>query len=190
MTDYFALLGQRRSPWLDPEELKQAFHAKTLREHPDVQGQRQNDRSEGAFAELNEACRVLRNPKRRLYHLLTLEGHAPSSRHASIPQDIEELFPSVAALTRKSDEVIQRLAITSTTLGRSLLRAELGETKRGVRETLKRLSELHAAAMGELKGVGETWTAEQLHALYLRFSYLMRWMAQLEEKQLSLENAP
>jgi len=36
MTDYFALLEQPRAPWLDPAELKEVFHRKTLEQHPDA----------------------------------------------------------------------------------------------------------------------------------------------------------
>ncbi len=190
MTDYFALLDQLRSPWLDAEELKEAFHRKTLRSHPDARAQEDNSRNtEAAFSKLNEAYQVLRDPKRRLYHLLSLEGRAPSSAVTDIPSELEALFPVVAALTRKSDEIIQRLTTTTTALSRSLMRAELAGVETEVRGTLRRLSELHAAAMGEVKNLCETWTAEQLHALYLQFSYLTRWMAQLDEKRLALEKA-
>ena len=89
MTDYFALLDQPRRPWLDPEELKQVFHQKTLEAHPDAQTP--SDRDE-TFTRLNEAYQVLREPKRRLHHLLTLEGGPAND--ISTPEDIERLFPS------------------------------------------------------------------------------------------------
>ena len=60
MTDYFALLGEARRAWLDTEELKKQYFAR-VREHP-------------ADEELNEAFRVLTEPKLRLHHLLVLAG--------------------------------------------------------------------------------------------------------------------
>src|SRR3712207_5027846 len=101
MTDYFALLAQPRSPWLDPEQLKEAFHAKTREAHPDAYGAEAS--GDGAFAQVNAAYQVLRDPKRRLQHLLVLSGHAPGSRTSAIPRDLEELFPVVASLTRAAD---------------------------------------------------------------------------------------
>ncbi|MDQ3313672.1 MAG: DnaJ domain-containing protein [Verrucomicrobiota bacterium] len=186
MTDYFVLLGQCRSPWLDPEELKQAFHAKTLRQHPDVQGERQNDRSEGAFAELNEAYQALRDPKRRLHHLLNLEGNAVNAQTAAIPRDLEALFPTIAELTHAVDALAQRLAATSNQLVRSLARPELTQTKTRLEETLATLTQLHESALTELKAARETWSADDVRDLYFRFSYLTRWMTQLKEKQLQL----
>ena len=37
MIDYFALLDQPRVPWLDLNELKNAYYQKTLQAHPDAQ---------------------------------------------------------------------------------------------------------------------------------------------------------
>ena len=43
MTDYFALFGQPRQPWLDPNVLKEKHHELTRRAHPDVRGQRSSE---------------------------------------------------------------------------------------------------------------------------------------------------
>jgi hypothetical protein len=60
MTDYFALFGEARRAWLDPEKLKEKYFAL--------------NRATAADADLNEAYRVLSDPKLRLHHLLTLDG--------------------------------------------------------------------------------------------------------------------
>ncbi len=98
MTDYFALLDQPRRPWLDPEELKQVFHQKTLETHPDAQTE---PGGKETFTQLNEAYQVLREPKRRLHHLLSLEGSPPATKSVSVPANIEKLFPVVAALMQE-----------------------------------------------------------------------------------------
>ena len=54
MTDYFALLGQPRAPWLDPAALKEAYHRQTLQSHPDTA----TPGRESDFAGLNEAYQV------------------------------------------------------------------------------------------------------------------------------------
>ena len=80
MIDYFALLDQPRAPWLDLDELKNTYYQKTLQAHPDAQTTRARaDATDATFASLNEAYQVLQDPKRRLHHLLSLEGAAPSS---------------------------------------------------------------------------------------------------------------
>ncbi len=105
MTDYFALLEQPRRPWLDPEELKQVFHQKTLATHPDAQTEPGENET---FTQLNEAYQVLREPKRRLQHLLSLEESVPATKNVPVPDNIEQLFPVVAALMQEMDGLIQK----------------------------------------------------------------------------------
>jgi curved DNA-binding protein CbpA len=192
MTDYFALLEQPRRPWLDPEELKQVFHKKTLEAHPDAQTQSGGDET---FTQLNEAYQVLREPKRRLHHLLSLEGSSPATKNVSIPANIESLFPMVAALMQEMDGVIQKVASSSNALRRSLVRPELLRTAESTRQMLETLVQLHDEAVGELRELSKSWlpgeTAHQieLHTLYLQFSYLTKWISELREKQLQLTSA-
>src|SRR3954453_14389170 len=111
MTDFFALLHQPRNPWLDPHELKNAFHAKTLHSHPDAQPESGND-----FTQLNEAYQVLRDSKRRIQHLLELEGVSRERGTGGIPREVEELFPAVAALSQQADAVLQKVTAASNAL--------------------------------------------------------------------------
>ena len=189
MTDYFALLDQPRRAWLDPDELKQAFHRKSRELHPDFSS---SSAAEGDFAQLNEAHQVLRQPKRRIQHLLTLEERAPA-RDASVPPDIADLFPIVASLTQDADALAQKMTGATNPLSRSLLKPQLLAVQNRLAETLQRIRHLHEMADAELRRLsdvepaGETqWS--QLHQLYLRFSYLGRWIGELEEKQVRLVN--
>ena len=190
MTDYFALLEQPRRPWLDPEQLKESFHARTLRSHPDALPGDATVSGEGAFAELNEAYQVLRDPKRRLQHLLALQGDSPSSQSGSIPEEIENLFPVVADLTLESDKLIHQLGGATSPLSRSLLKPQVIATAKRITDVLQRLRTLFNDAEGRLQETSEGTRSEDriadLHALYLEFSYLTKWIAQLDEKQFQL----
>ena len=76
MADYFALLDEPRRPWLDPEILKDKFHALAATVHPDrVHRASEPEKQEAnqRYAELNAAYRCLREPTKRLRHLLELE---------------------------------------------------------------------------------------------------------------------
>ncbi len=188
MTDYFALLDQPRTPWLDGDELKQAFHARSLQLHPDAR--RDGAASDDAFAQLNEAYQVLQDPKRRIQHLLALAGHA-ASRDSSVPRDIADLFPLVATVTQEAEALAPKIEGATTPLARSLLKAQTLGVRTRIADTLQRVRQLHDAADAELRrfgpgaGFGEAeWG--KLHELYLRFSYLSRWIAELEEKQVRL----
>ncbi|MDQ6623607.1 MAG: J domain-containing protein [Verrucomicrobiota bacterium] len=179
MTDYFALLDQPRAPWLDLEKLKEAFHQRTLHAHPD-----QQSGDNEAFAKLNEGYRVLREPKRRLEHLLALLGEPPLPQTA-LPKEIEELFPSIAALVREADDVIAKMANAASALSRSLARAAVAPMQARLQGSARTLADLQEESLVRLKALNAADIAElRLH--YVRLSYLGRWLAQLEEKQTRL----
>jgi len=196
MIDYFALLDQPRAPWLEPDELKAAYHKKTLRAHPDAQTNRtsSDDDTNSSFANLNEAYQILQDPKRRLHHLLSLQNCPPSSANQTVPQDLHDLFPRVGALTERSRVLLEEIQATPNALSRSLLKPrvlEMQNETKAVRETIQNLSD---ASLDQLRQINRIWAenpAQQIEALsnlYFAFAYLTRWSAQLDEIlfQLSL----
>ena len=196
MTDYFALFGHPRSPWLDTEELKRAFHNKTLSEHPDAQW-RAPDRSdaEASFSELNEAYQVLRDPARRLKHLLGLEKIS-LPRSDAIPDEIEALFPAVATLMERADALARRAGAATTALNRSLVKRDSVTALHAIDGMLQQVRELHEDATRALAETKQRWATDPkaelpaLHRLYLKFSYLARWITELEEKRARLATLP
>ena len=171
MTDYFALLDQPRKAWLDPAQLKEIYHAKARVAAPDAQ--------------LNEAYQVLSDPKARLHHLLALRGESPTRENSAVPTEIENLFSSVAGLTRETDLLLKKLARTTNALSRSLLKNEVAIAQNKIAELLAKISGLKNAGLVRLQSVAEN-DSNQLQALYLQFSYLNRWIEQLEERELQL----
>jgi DnaJ-domain-containing protein 1 len=194
MTDYFALLDQPRRPWLDSEALKQAFHQKTLHQHPDAQTSATGDvNAEAAFAQLNEAYQTLQDAKLRIQHLLALEGRAATSRFAAVPDEIANLFPEIARATQDSVRIAERTTNASSALTRSLLTSELVQGREHIDALLAQLTQLHKSADADLQQVGATFAEgdesafEQLQRLYVRYSFLGRWIAQLEEHRTRLQ---
>ena len=191
MTDYFALLDQSRSPWLDPAGLKEAYHRQTLQTHPDTAAPAI---PQGQFAELNEAYQVLQDPKRRLHHLLELEGRAPSSGDQTVPQELHDLFPAIGGLAQRANLVLEKMKTASNALSRSLLKPQLLELQKETAELRQNIQVLSDAALAQLRVLNSTWgtdPAEGFSAvsnLYFTFAYLGRWSAQLDEIafQLSL----
>jgi curved DNA-binding protein CbpA len=188
MTDYFALLGQPRAPWLDPAALKKAYHRQTLQSHPDTATpDREND-----FAELNEAYQVLQDPKRRLHHLLSLESGAPASANQVIPQELQELFLLIGALTQRANALQEKIRTASNTLSRSLLKPQMVELEKEVSDLRQKNRELIDAANGQLREINSAWGNDRagqvvpLSNLYITFAYLGRWSAKLDELAFQL----
>jgi curved DNA-binding protein CbpA len=193
MTDYFALLDQPRAPWLDPEKLKDTYHQKTLQAHPDAQMSRPDAKATDAtFTSLNEAYQILQDPKRRLHHLLSLEGAAPSSADQTIPNQLHDLFPTVGALTQRANLLLERIRATSNALSRSLLKPQILEVQNEAAEVRARIQDLFDVSLAELGWINTAWATnpagqiEGLSNLYLAFAYLTRWSTQLDEIKFQL----
>jgi molecular chaperone HscB len=165
VTDYFALLGQPRRPWLDMEKLDEKYRELARTTHPD----QAPGEEVATFTEVNKAYRTLRDPKLRLQHLLTLEGRPPSAAAGDIPADLVELFMNIAPALTSGDE--ERIKALSDALEKSLNEA---------------LHQLHA--------LSDKWNAASFlsegEALYGRLSFLMRWRDILQERRLNMSNEP
>lgn len=193
MTDYFALLDQPRRPWLEPEQVKQAFHARALQVHPDAQLQQEaRPSSDALFAQLNEAYQVLQDPKRRLQHLLRLEGYPPDRTPGATPPQIEQLFPMVAAATQRAAMVAQQSAAATNLLARTLLKSEMQNAANELELVREKVRQIQETAIARLQQLDRCWTGkigdglDQFRSLYLEFSYVTRWLAEVQEKQLQL----
>jgi curved DNA-binding protein CbpA len=195
MIDYFALLDQPHLPWLDPDELKDTYHQKTLQTHPDTQtGRAGADPMNPTFTSLNEAYQVLQDPKRRLHHLLSLKGIPPSSTDQTVPKQLHDLFPAIGALTQRANLLLEKTRTTSNALSRSLLKPQILEVQNEAKEVREKIRNLSEASLAELRQINTVWAknpAEQIEGvsnLYFAFAYLTRWSAQLDEMafQLSL----
>ena len=196
-SDYFAVLGQPRRPWLDLHQLKHEYQRLTFARHPD-----RTDASSDAtdFSDITEAYRVLSNPKLRLQHLLSLEAPAPQTSERSaemadlmeVPAEMADLFMDTASLVKGIDELMQRREAATSALARSMLQGEIVAVQKRAGSVFNDLGIRYSAAMRELQELDESWisdpagTAPKLGKLGQRFCYLLRWMEQLREKQFQL----
>lgn len=188
MTDFFALFQAPRRPWLDPEVLKQKYHQLTRAAHPDVRAREES----ALFKEINEAYRVLLDPKQRIQHLLALENGAPAATNRTVPADLQELFPRVGAVAQKSRAVLEQIGNATGALSRSLLKTDLVNLQLQTGELLNELASSYEDCLTELRKLNEIWNNDKMQAierlkmLYDDISYLTRWIAQLEEAQFQL----
>ena len=184
MTDYFALLEQPRGPWLDPAALKESYHRKTLRSHPDTAAP---DRDTN-FTEVNDAYQVLQDPKRRLHHLLALQNCPSPSTNQTIPGELQDLFLLIAALNQHANPFLEKIRTTSNALSRSLLKTQIVELQKELESLRDKVKNLDAASTARLREINSDWASHvpELSNLYSRFAYLGRWSAQLDELAFQL----
>ena len=189
--DFFALFGEPRRPWLDPEQVKETFHRLSRTEHPDQQTAEDAD-----FARLNQAQATLRDPKLRLRHLLALEyPEIKLSGPSTVPVGLAELFVSVHGLFREADAVLTKKAGASSSLAKALLAREEFAAREKVEALLEQVEALRSTALKELQAFDALWVrlrasdaGVKLHGFYQRFAYLLRWIEQLRERLFQLGN--
>ena len=187
--DFFALLGEARRPWLDPEAVKEAFHLLSRTTHPDQPVAENAD-----FALLNQAQTTLREPKLRLRHLLELEyPEVKLSGPSNVPAGLADLFVSVHGLLAEADAVFKKKVDASSALAKALLAREEFTAREKVESVLEQLDALQAGAVEALRAFDSLWTgtrppdaAATLLGLYQRFAYLSRWSEQLRERLFQL----
>lgn len=181
--DFFALFGEERRPWLDPEALKRKYQELTLALHPDT---RADSGAKDDFANITEAHRVLTDPKLRLKHLLFLEGELPGQGEI-IPPDLFDLFSRVSQFIQKADEFLARQRAAQNSLAKSLLQSEMLTIQRDGQAVSGELQELYDRSVKATQSTNN-WKSEMedLKRLYLRFAYLSRWIEQVGERNFSL----
>ena len=175
MTDYFALLGEARQPWLDPDTLKEKYFALA--------------RTRPADAELNEAFRVLSEPKLRLHHLLTLEG-AELTAGRPVPSSVAELFWNTGTLLREIERWLLRNKVADSALARALLSGERASLEGKLEALEARLNRAYEAELTALRKIGVTDVPNEIGSLirhYDLLSYLTRLRAQVAEKRFRLQ---
>ena len=187
MTDAFALLEFPRQPWLEPDALKKAFLERSTVTHPDkFMDPTDKDSAQTRFAELNLAHDTLRDPKRRLQHLLTLErGQKPEEVHDILPETAN-LFLEVGQLLKPIDNFLaKREAETSPIMkAQSFPQALdwLEKTNAWLGRIQQELQALDTAA----RGLNAQWDCEVLEKLFHQYSYLQKWQAQLNDRAVRL----
>jgi curved DNA-binding protein CbpA len=198
--DDFALLGQARRPWIDPDSLKAAFLEISARAHPDrvpAAGGLEREAATRCYAELNAAYNCLRDPKQRLLHLLELELGAPPANVQDIPPGTMDLFLEVGQNCRQADGILAGKARQAA----PLLQAQWFEQGMACAEKLGALQQrIHLRRdelLAELKAMNAAWIAapppaspDRARVLPLRrleeigreLSYITRWSGQIHER--------
>jgi hypothetical protein len=200
MKDYFALLGQARMPWLDPEEVRKAFVTAAADTHPDRIHQASNavrQESHQRYTELNEAQNCLIETRSRLKHLLELEQGRKVQDLQEVPETLLEIFSRLMPQLKAADLFLKELAsATSPLLKVALL--ERGENHREslqlVQATLRQriadlensVRELNAEWVSNSEPDSQVRTAllSKLETLYRLISFHDHWLRQVQSRIL------
>ena len=206
MTDCFALLGEPRRPWLETEALKARFISISSPTHPDrVHGESSSLKQAATerYTDLNAAYACLREPRSRLQHLLELERSAKLETVQKAPPGMMDFFTAVSQICRLVDEFLAE----GSRISSPLLKVQRFEKGFEWMEKLNALKNQLSGRLGELdeesRQMNGVWEEappvgsparpsglplERLEQVHQMYSYLGRWVAQIQDRlvQLSL----
>ena len=202
--DYFALFGEPRRPWLDPEALKERLrqlsteaHADRMHDAPAAEKEAANRR----HTEINAAHRCLSETKQRLAHLIELETGQPPRRVEAIPTDIADRFIATSELCGESDRLLAREAGARSPILKVELVAATLELGDRLAALANELDGLMKKVEAELRAMNEVWQStllfegaerhqrlplERLEECYRRVAYLDKCSRQIRERATKL----
>ena len=181
--DCFALLGVPRRPWIDPDRLKERFHELSARHHPDVRATGSGE----AFAELNAAYQILRDPVRRLRHLLELEGAGESVRTREIPPELIDLFMETGRLRADFNHLAAKHSEAASALAQALLASKKSALKASLHGLLSRLDRAQSAIVASLEAM-DSYSEGKISEAHQRLAFLSKWSRDLSEANQRIDS--
>ncbi len=179
------MLGLAARPWLEPEEIKQAFLREAARCHPDAT----RGGEDGQFAHVNSAYKTLREPAARLRYLLDQvapEQGAPATASSERVSGLwGDLFMAMAAQQQQLASFLKKKELARSALALALLSGEAAQIRSACAALAVRLEEMWADCSERLREWDRAWPGVDavagLEVLQKEFNYLARWREQLRE---------
>lgn len=165
----FALLGLEPSPTVDPGELQDRYHERLKAAIADA-------------ADLHRAFETLREPLKRLAHLLELAGAAPV-RSGVLPETMMALFSRLAPQLQSSARLLEESRRASSALTRALLAEREVAAQLELQRALGELNRQRDEVLDGLAGV-QASDVEALRRGHGQLAFLEKWRAQVQEQLL------
>jgi hypothetical protein len=184
MIDYFALLGTERRPAIDEESLKRIYFRQT-------ESLRLKRAEADSLSSLNIAFRTLANPATRIQHLLKLEFG--DSRGGQIGSDLGQLFGVVVEALQETDQEFGTLTTESSALLRALAFQRMDKVRQRLTQIDDDLSQQEQTLLSELDQLDALWTEspaqcrEKLAQIALRLTFIQKWLSEVRERKIRLE---
>jgi len=189
MEDFFAVLGEERRPWLDPEKVRQNFLQRSTSIHPDRVHElsaAEKEKATEAFSTLNTAWQCLRDPKARLAHLIQLQAGSPPKTIQAIPEATAKLFMEMVELLQKMDAFLTEKARADSPMMKVQIFEKGFQWTERLNQAQGILNQRRDQLVEALKTIDAHWRPgdplNDLEKIYHEFSYVDRWTNQLQER--------
>lgn len=162
----FAVLGLEPAPAVDLDDLQRRYHDR-LKSSPEDE------------AGLHRAFETLRDPVKRLSHLLILAGAEPV-RSGALPGAMMDLFSRLAPQLQGSAKLLEESRRASSALSRALLAAREVGAQKELQGLLAEVNRLRGEVLEALPGV-PAGDLEAIRRCHSQLAFLEKWRAQVQE---------
>lgn len=162
----FAVLGLEPAPAVDLDDLQRRYHDR-LKSAPEDE------------AGLHRAFETLRDPVKRLSHLLILAGAEPV-RSGALPGAMMDLFSRLAPQLQGSAKLLEELRRASSALSRALLAAREVDAQKELQGSLAEVNRLRGEILELLPRV-PAGDLEAIRRCHSQLAFLEKWRAQVQE---------
>jgi len=131
---------------------------------------------------LNEAYETLRDPCRRLAHLLSLGGRSPA-RQSPLDPELMDLFSRLAPAIQSADELLRETRASSSPLARALLAERQMQTQADLQHLLREVEEVRETRLARLADL-HPQDLDGIETAHGELSFLAKWNQQLRERVL------
>lgn len=177
----FEIFGLAPTPWLDQDALKKRYLKLSAKLHPDANTAPPSD----SFTELQNAYLQLSSDRLRLLLLLKIRGEQDVSTIGAVPTHLADFFMNTSGLLRASDRLLQQRAEAGSFLEKASLQEESLEKSDALQTLLTEFLALRAQLQVTLQSADLNDT-DLLKTSAVEFSYLDRWIEQVQEKMFLL----
>lgn len=188
ISDSFTLLQLEPALMLAENALREAFQAKAKLLHPD-----QSTGDHEVFTRLNKARFILEHIPSRLKAFLALKFPDFTIPHSRpIPHPLDDEFLRCAKLVQSIDQFLAKKNTATSFLGRAILSADEIEYLENTQAQQSHLHGLHQNLLAELEILHRNYQSqtpvspEDILLLHDKFSYVEKWLDQLDAKLLDL----
>ena len=190
MSDFFTLLNLPTSLSTDISDVDEAWRAKTKALHPDsvVDAAPLASDDGGISAELNEARRVLSEPVLRLEHWLGIQTPG-FSKSVAIDSDLMDIFSEVNTALAKADEIIGKLAASTTDLGKAVLAKGAISAQleiQGLLAGFRKKTDDVVSRFSEFGNAGAVGNFDPGISALGRLNFLKKWEKECQDRLLAL----
>ncbi len=190
MTDHFQALDLPRRAALREEALAEAYFQKSRESHPDHGG------AEEVAAQVNAAYETLRQPEKRLKHLIEIAAPAEAKAWRTVPLDdaMMALFARLGGAIAESGKYLEKRNKAQSALGRALLANEEFQQRDALEKIGEEIQARQAVIEERLPGLDAALQADPVTAqawrdvatLQAQLAYLAKWQTQVRERLLQL----